>query len=81
MVAMKVMGPMALALLAAGCAYSPPAPFIVVGSETAVSGRWENSTLDAAGVIQAAEKHCARYGLDAEFAVKVSAFEVLYRCV
>jgi len=64
-----------------GCAYSPPAPFIVVGNDKVVSINWENSTLGSDGAQQAAEKHCARYGLQAELAVQVSRFEAAYRCV
>ncbi len=63
-----------------GCAYSPPAPFIVVGSEKGVSISWENSTLGSDGALKAAEKHCAKYGLEAELATQVSRFEATYRC-
>jgi len=64
-----------------GCAYSPPAPFIAIGNEKAVSINWENSTLGPDGALKAAEKHCAKYGLEAELSAQVSRFEVTYRCV
>ncbi len=83
----NTMNPMArrwLVVMAAGlggCAYSPPAPFIIVGNEKVVSINWENSTLGSDGALQAAEKHCTRYGLKAELAVQASRFEAAYRCV
>lgn len=81
---MTLMAWLRLAVLATsvgGCAYSPPAPFIVVGNEKSVSINWENSTLGPDGALHAAEKHCARYGLGAELSAQVSRFEVIYRCV
>lgn len=74
----------AVAVLAAtltACAYVPPTPFIVVGSETSVSIRWENSTMGSDGALEAAHKHCARYGRGAELATQVSGSEAIYRCV
>ena len=71
----------ALAVGLGGCAYAPPAPFIVIGNGKTVSIQWENSTLGSDGALNAAEKHCARYGLKAEFATQVSRFEVIYHCV
>jgi len=64
-----------------GCAYSPPAHFIVVGNEKSVSISWENSTLGSDGALRAAEKHCAKFGLAAELANQVGRFEATYRCV
>ena len=55
-----------------GCAYSPPAPFIIVGNDKVVSINWENSTLGPDGAQQAADKHCARYGLQAELAARAA---------
>lgn len=72
---------MAFVACLGGCAYSAPAPFIVIGNDKAVSINWENSTLGSDGALKAAEKHCARYGRDAEFATQVSRFEVTYHCV
>jgi hypothetical protein len=45
-----------------------------------VSISWENSTLGSDGALKAAEKHCAKYGLEAELATQVSRFEATYRC-
>jgi hypothetical protein len=70
-----------LAAGVAGCAYTPPAPFVVVGNGKSVSINWENSTLGPDGALNAAEKHCARFGLGAELSAQVSRFEVIYRCV
>lgn len=71
---------LALAAGVAGCAYEPPAHFIVIGNENAVSIQWEKSTLGSDGAQLAAEKHCARYGREAELSAQVGRFEVTYRC-
>ena len=70
-----------LAIAMTACAHVPPAPFIVFGSEASVSVKWENSTLGSYGALEAAQKHCARYGREAELATQVSRSEAIYRCV
>lgn len=70
-----------LATAMTGCAYVPPAPFVVAGSEASVSVKWENSNLGSDGALEAARKHCERYGLGAELATQVSRSEAIYRCV
>ena len=51
------------AALAAGCvttALRPP--FIIEGTENAVSVNWAHSTRGTTGALEAAEAHCAKYG-------------------
>ena len=70
----------ALGVLAAGCATTRP-PFIVDGTENAVSVNWAHSTRGTTGALEAAEAHCAKYGRHAQFAGKVTDFELAYNCV
>lgn len=71
----------ALGVLAAGCATTPRPPFIVEGTETAVSVNWAHSPRGTTGALEAAEAHCAKYGRHAQFAGKVTDFELAYNCV
>lgn len=70
-----------LGVLAAGCATTPRPPFIVEGTETAVSVNWAHSPRGTTGALEAAEAHCAKHGRHAQFAGKVTDFELAYNCV
>lgn len=72
----------ALGLLLAGCATSAPRPpFIVEGTENAVTVNWTHSKRGTTGALEAAEAHCAKYGRHAQFAGKVTDLELAYNCV
>jgi len=72
----------ALGVLAAGCATTTTRPpFIVEGTETAVSVNWAHSPRGTTGALDAAEAHCAKHGRHAQFAGKVTDFELAYNCV
>lgn len=72
----------AFAALAAGCATTGARPpFIIEGTENAVSVNWAHSTRGTTGALEAAEAHCAKYGRHAQFAGKVTDFELAYNCV
>lgn len=71
-----------LTLLLAGCITTAPrAPFIVEGTENAVSVNWAHSSRGTTGALEAAEAHCAKHGRHAQFAGKVTDFELAYNCV
>ncbi|GAB3190749.1 hypothetical protein [Hydrogenophaga aquatica] len=72
----------ALALLVAGCAASGPRPpFIVEGTENAVSVNWAHSPRGTTGALEAAEAHCQKYNRHAQFVGKVTDLELAYNCV
>ena len=72
----------ALSELAAGCATTGARPpFIIEGTENAVSVNWAHSTRGTTGALEAAEAHCAKYGRHAQFAGKVTDFELAYNCI
>lgn len=68
-----------IAALLAGCATHPP--FIVEGTEHAVSVNWAHSPRGTTGALEAADAHCAKYGRHAQFTGKVTDFENAYNCV
>lgn len=73
---------MLLALALAGCAANQPRPpFIVEGTESAVSVNWAHSPRGTTGALEAADAHCAKYGKHAQFVGKVTDFENAYNCV
>ena len=72
----------ALAGLVAGCASTgAQPPFIVEGTEHAVSVNWAHSPRGSTGALEAADAHCAKYGKHAQFAGKVTDFDLAYNCV
>ena len=73
---------MALGGLVAGCASTgPQPPFSVEGTESSASVNWAHSMRGTAGALYAADAHCVKYGKHAQFAGKVSEYELSYNCV
>ena len=70
----------ALAILAAGCAAQRHPPFIVEGTEHAVTVNWVHSPRGTTGALQAADAYCAQYGRHAQFSGTVTDFEIAYTC-
>lgn len=70
----------ALALLLAGCATNGPA--LMSATPHSVTVDLSVSTMQgAAGALEAAEAHCAKHGKHAQFAGKLTDFQLAYNCV
>lgn len=70
---------MLLALILTGCAAQ--GPVVMEGTENSVTVNWADSTQGISGALTEADKHCAKYGRHAQYAGKITDFQLAYNCV
>lgn len=71
-----------LCILLAGCVSNPSrGPEIVGATDQAVTINWSRSSRGTDGALELADQHCQKHGRRAQFAGKVTDFEIAYNCV